>query len=135
LIGAGPTYRGHNHKAIAERCCQINNQLELFGQNATKFSDSNIVCKVVYRALEDLSKVNAVQKVGVDTHTEVEIVNVIEDVSSSLDTVYKLKKNQQNKYGKQNNLRNNEDKPNGNGDATPKDKGGGRPKNMCRVPC
>ena len=45
---AGLKYEGHDHKAMAERAYRINDQLELFSQEATKFDEKDMVRKVIF---------------------------------------------------------------------------------------
>ena len=44
----GLKYKGPDHKAMAEKTYWINGYLELFSQEVTKFTERDMVCKVVF---------------------------------------------------------------------------------------
>ena len=90
---AGLKYEGHDHKAMAERCYRINDQLELFSQEATKFTDKDMVRKVIFRALKISARVEFVRKGGLDKSSESDVLDVLEEVSLTLETIHKLKRN------------------------------------------
>ena len=63
-LEAGLNYDGHDHKVMVKQCYSINDQLEFVSPEATKFSSEEMNCKVVYRALKDLAKVEYVRNGG-----------------------------------------------------------------------
>ena len=98
----GLKYYGHNHKAMAEQCYRINDQLEFFSQEATKFSPEEMNRKVVYCTLKDSAKVEYVRKGGLMKVTKNDVLDVIEDISLALDTKHRLQQSHINNRGNHN---------------------------------
>ena len=95
-----------------------------FSQEATKFYPEEMNQKVVYHALKDLAKVEYVCNGGLTKRTESNVLDVIEDISLTLDTAHRLQQSHSNDLGNNGkNRRNNGDKS--KGDQTPSNKGGG----------
>ena len=65
----------------------------MFSQEATKFSPREMVCKVVFRSIRGSTKVEFVEKGVIDKNTTSDVLNIIEEISLTLNKAHRLKQN------------------------------------------
>lgn len=74
-------YEGHDHEKVAERLFQINDDLELFSQDADKFSIRDMARKIIPRNLKTSARLKYLDKAGDELRDKEDIIALCARIS------------------------------------------------------
>jgi hypothetical protein len=108
------TYQDHDHKKMARRMFQINDDLVYFKTNATKFTMEEMAEEVIPNSLKPTARLEYIKQGGKKLTTEKAILDLCDEIGDYLNEANKIERDRKNRNDHDKSNRSNErsNKPN-----------------------
>ena len=103
------TYKGHDHFSVAERLFRINDQLKYLGTDIEKFSEKEMMKKVIAKTLHPVTRLEYISRGEQKMTTKRAILNCVQDTQDFLNEEHKIGLERSRKFQPRNDSYHNND--------------------------